>query len=143
LVAAHRGTTRRAEVGRRRIFFTKKTRDYHASRKNLAVACRGTTRHAKVARQKLNQDPYEANRREFQAQLEGVKTTVERGSTPATGGEMTRRAKVARRTEIIIGRNGTRDEIERGTRRLRTLRKRLWTRQENNKGSRSKTAASS
>jgi hypothetical protein len=133
LVAAHRGTTHRAQVARLRILFTKKTRDYHASQKKLAVACRGTTRRAKVARQKLNEGPYEANRREFQAQLEGVKTTAQQGSTPATDGEMTRPAKVVRRKEIVIGRNRTRDKIERGTRRLRALRKRLWTRHEDNR----------
>jgi hypothetical protein len=103
-----------------------KTRDFHASRKNSAIACSGTTRRAKVAWQKLNDGPYEANRREFQAQLEGVKTTAQRRSIPATGGEMNRREKVTRRKEIAIGRNYTRDKIERGTRRLRALRKRLW-----------------
>jgi hypothetical protein len=136
LVAARRGTTRRAQVARHRILFTMKTRSFHASRKNSAVARRGTTRRAKVARHKLNEGPYEANRRQFQAQLEGVKTTAQRRSKPATGGEMTRRAKVARRKEIAIGRNHTRDNIEQGTRRLRALRKRLWTCQEGRSGSR-------
>jgi hypothetical protein len=133
-VAAHRWTTRRAQLARRRILFTKKTRDYHASRKNLAVACRGTTRRGKVTQHKLNEGPYESNRREFQAQLEGVKTTAQRGSTPATGGEMTRCAEMARRKELAIGRNHTRDKIERGARRLRARRKRLWTRQEGRTG---------
>jgi hypothetical protein len=95
----------------------------------LVAARRGTARHAQVARQKLNEEPYEANRRQFQAQLEGVKTTAQRESIPAASGEMTRRAKVARGKEIAIGRNHTRDKIERGTRRLRALRKSLWTRQ--------------
>jgi hypothetical protein len=66
----------------------------------------------KVAWQKRNQGPHEANRQEFQAQLEGDKTTAQQGSTPATGGEMSRRAKVARRKVIVIGRNCTRDKIE-------------------------------
>jgi hypothetical protein len=54
VVAARRGTTRRAQVARRNILFAKKTRNYHASRKNLALACRGTTRREKVARDKEN-----------------------------------------------------------------------------------------
>jgi hypothetical protein len=77
-----------------------KTQDFHVFRKNSAVACRGTTSRAKVARQKLNEGPYEASRREFQAQLEGVKTTAQQGSTPATSREMTRCAKVAWPKEI-------------------------------------------
>jgi hypothetical protein len=48
---------------------------------------------------------------------------------------MTHRAKVARRKKLAIGRNHTRDKIERGTQRLRALRKRLWTRQEGRTGS--------
>jgi uncharacterized protein with PIN domain len=135
LVAPHRGTIRHAQVARRRILLTRKTWDYHAFRKNSAVACRGTTRRAKVAWQKLTEGSYEANRREFQAQLEGVKTTAQRGSIPATGGQMTRRAKVAQRNDIAIGRNHTRDKIEQGIRRLRALRKRLWARQEGRTGS--------
>jgi hypothetical protein len=87
-----------------------------------------------VAQQKLNEECYEANRREFQAQQEGVNTTAQRGSTPATGREVTCCAKMARRKEIAIGRNRTRDKIERGTRRLRVLRKRLWTWQEDRLG---------
>jgi hypothetical protein len=144
LVAARRGVTRRAQVARRRVLFTMKTRDFHASRKNAAVACRGTTSRAIVARQKLNEEPYEANRREFQAQLEGAKTTAQRGSTSATDGEKARHSGMAwckghnhEGPSIEQGRrkNQTRDKVAIGTRRLRTLRKSLWTRQEGRNGS--------
>jgi hypothetical protein len=76
-VTARRGTTRRAQVARRRSLFTKKTRDYRAARKDLAVARRGTTRRAKVAWQKLNQGLYESQNKK--------KPSAERRSGPTAG----------------------------------------------------------
>jgi hypothetical protein len=146
LVAARIGATRHALVARQRVLFTMKTRDFHASQNNSAVACRGTTRRAIVARQELNEGPYEASRREFQAQLEGVKTTAQRGSTAAAGGDKARRSGRARckghnheGPSIKQGRqeNLTRNKVAIRTQILRTLRKSLWTRQEGRNGSKS------
>jgi hypothetical protein len=56
LVAARRGTTRRAAVARRRnILSTKeRSREFRDSRKRLVAARRGTTRCAEAARRKIN-----------------------------------------------------------------------------------------
>jgi hypothetical protein len=85
--------------------------------------------------QKLNEGPYEANIRELQAQLEGIKTTAQRGSTPAIGGEKARREGMARckghnhkGRSIEQGRqeNLTRDKVAIGTRILQTPRRQKW-----------------
>jgi hypothetical protein len=50
------------------------------------------------------------------------------------GGKMTHHPGVAWPKRNVIRKNWTRDKVERGAWRLRTLRKRLWTRQEDRMG---------
>jgi hypothetical protein len=118
LVAARRGTTRRAVVARRGTLFAETTRS------RLIIAVRKVTCHAQVARHNFLST--EETSWEFRGSRKGS-VAAHRGTT--------RHAEVARRKEFAIGRNHTCDKIGRGTRRLRALRKGLWTRRVGGTGS--------
>jgi hypothetical protein len=110
-VAARRGTTRLAVMARRRILFTETTRN------RLIIAVRKGTRRAQVAR--YNFLPMEETSGNF----------VDPGnyrSQPTEGRPAMRKWHGPK--EFAIGRNHTCDKTGRGTRRLRSLRKGLWTR---------------
>jgi hypothetical protein len=109
-VAAHRGMTRRAVMALHRILFAETTRS------RLIIAIRKVTRRAQVARHKFLST--EETSREFRGSRKGL-VAAHRGTT--------RHAEVARQKEFAIGRNHTCDKIGQGTRRLRALRKGLWT----------------
>jgi hypothetical protein len=111
LVAARRWTTCRAVMARRRILFAETTRS------RLIIAVRKVTRRAQVARHNFLST--EQTSREFRGSRKGS-VAAHRGTT--------RHAEVARRKKFAIGRDHTCDKIGRGTRRLRALRKGLWTR---------------
>jgi hypothetical protein len=112
LVAARRWTTSRAVMARRRILFTKTTRN------RLFIAVRKVTRGVQVARRNI---------------LSTKDTT--RKNLAATGRKETRRAKVTqhkgnfvgrnRRKKIATGGNHTKDKVERGTQRMWALERRF------------------
>jgi hypothetical protein len=118
LVAARRGATPRAVMAQRRILFAETTRS------RLIIAVRKVTRRAQVARNNFSST--EETSREFRGSRKGS-VAAHRGTT--------RHAEVARRQEFAIGRNHICDKIGRGTRRLRALRKGLWTRRVGGTGS--------
>jgi hypothetical protein len=101
LIAARRGTTRRAMGARRRMLLTKyTTQDFCGTRKGSVAARKGTTRHVQVARHNILST--EETSREFRGTRKGS-VAAHRGTT--------RHSEVALRKEFAIGRNHTCDKI--------------------------------
>jgi hypothetical protein len=112
-------------VARQRILFTRTTRS------RLIIAVRKVTRRAQVARHNFLST--EETSREFRGSQKGP-VAAHRGTT--------RHVEAARRKEFAIGRDHTCDKIGRGTRRLRALRKGLWTRRVGGTGSKDSSGGS-